>query len=105
MRRGRSCIVACGLVMQVVCVILCGSADASYELGQHGNETRQGARRFLQSCDRVQLQERMQEVEVVCCDELEEECSTGFPTRCNPGCSAVFLPVRCRWCVLPQLLC
>ena len=65
-----------------------------YQPEQPENGTLKVARRSLQSCDKAQLQARMQEVEAVCCDEVEEECSSGFPTRCNPGCSVVFLPVR-----------
>ena len=98
MIRAWSRIVSLAVVMEVIGVALSDSADVSYHPKQHENETQHGdsARRFLQSCDKAQLQARMQEVEQVCCDELEEECSSGFPTRCNPGCSAVFLPVRSK---------
>ena len=88
--------VALAVVIEVIGIALSDFADVSYRPEQNENETQHGdsARRFLQSCDKAQLQARMQEVEQVCCDELEEECSSGFPTRCNPGCSALFLPVR-----------
>ena len=33
-------------------------------------------------------------VNAACCDEPTEDCSSGYPASCNPGCAAVLLPVQ-----------
>eukprot|EP01047_Picozoa_sp_COSAG01_P060090 COSAG01_NODE_7314_length_3255_cov_4.176489_1_plen_622_part_00 len=43
------------------------------------------------SC-RTALSARTQAVSDECCNEPTEDCSSGAPAVCNPGCAAVFLP-------------
>ena len=82
-----------GRAVMLAMMFAVSTSDASAAQEQRGNESE--PRRSLQaSCDAAQLQLRMQDVEAECCNEDVEECYTGFPTRCNPGCAAVFLPVR-----------
>jgi hypothetical protein len=38
------------------------------------------------------LESRSAEVNQVCCDEPEEDCTGGYPHSCNAGCAATFLP-------------
>ena len=33
-------------------------------------------------------------VNVECCDEPTEDCSSGYPATCNAGCAALLLPVQ-----------
>ena len=39
-----------------------------------------------------ELQPRTQQVNDECCDQVSEDCSSGFPASCNVGCAAVVLP-------------
>eukprot|EP01043_Picozoa_sp_COSAG02_P068459 COSAG02_NODE_11378_length_1736_cov_5.554673_1_plen_229_part_01 len=44
------------------------------------------------------LDSRSAEVNAVCCDDPEEDCTGGYPHSCNAGCAATFLPFweECR---------
>jgi hypothetical protein len=43
-------------------------------------------------CDQSDLQPRTRAVNMECCDEPSEDCSSGIPATCNAGCAAVVLP-------------
>ena len=71
-------------------------AEQAFHLGLC-SETRLHAQGFTgQDCAEVDpcpdLQARTQAVNVECCDEPEEDCSSGRPTTCNIGCARVLLP-------------
>ena len=40
---------------------------------------------------------RLQAVHDECCDEPGEDCSSGAPASCNPGCALVLLPFLAEW--------
>jgi hypothetical protein len=49
-----------------------------------------GHRRAQQACGNFNA--RANAVNVRCCDEPTEDCSSGTPATCNAGCAALFLP-------------
>eukprot|EP01052_Picozoa_sp_SAG31_P035914 SAG31_NODE_4399_length_3269_cov_11.372871_4_plen_260_part_00 len=46
----------------------------------------------------LQLSNAVVDMDRECCDEPDEDCSSGYPASCNEGCANVLLPIRaaCR---------
>ena len=59
-----------------------------------------GGHRRAQSgiCSPSDITSRSTEIQSRCCDEPDEDCTSGYPHTCNAGCAAVFLPfwLDCR---------
>ena len=51
-----------------------------------------GRRRMQTSCDADELARRAAEINTRCCDEVDEDCSGGYPHTCNEDCADVLLP-------------
>ena len=47
------------------------------------------------SCtDPISFESLLGPVNAACCDEPDEDCSSGFPATCNAGCAALLLPLQ-----------
>ena len=42
--------------------------------------------------DYVEFAVQLDAITSECCDQIEEDCSSGLPSTCNVGCAAVLLP-------------
>jgi len=66
-----------------------GTGDSPPPGGGGGHRRAQSASAV---CTADDVARRSNEVNLVCCDEPEEDCTDGFPAMCNADCAEMFLP-------------
>ena len=84
---------------RAACPLACGSCELDVCASSpclNGGTCAQG--RESATCKTSDLADRADAVARECCDEPTEDCSSGEPASCNPGCAAVLVPyyLDCR---------
>ena len=86
-------------VARAACPLACGACEPDVCASSpclNGGTCTQG--RDSATCKTSDLADRADDVARECCDEPTEDCSSGEPASCNPGCAAVLVPyyLDCR---------
>ena len=86
-------------VARAACPLACGACEPDVCASSpclNGGTCTQG--RESATCKTSDLADRADDVARECCDEPTEDCSSGEPASCNPGCAAVLVPyyLDCR---------
>ena len=86
-------------VARAACPLACGACEPDVCASSpclNGGTCTQG--RDSSTCKTSDLADRADDVAHECCDEPTEDCSSGEPASCNPGCAAVLVPyyLDCR---------
>jgi hypothetical protein len=84
---------------RAACPLACGACEPDVCASSpclNGGTCTQG--RDSATCKTSDLADRADAVARECCDEPQEDCSSGEPASCNPGCAAVLVPyyLDCR---------
>ena len=84
---------------RAACPLACGACEPDVCASSpclNGGTCTQG--RDSATCKTSDLADRAGDVAHECCDEPTEDCSSGQPASCNPGCAAVLVPyyLDCR---------